>query len=374
MLQSGKPGSSDATKAAVVGKNESFSNRDSSAAGGAAKKQTMYAKLLSQAAPMLWPEERHLQFRVFTCIALLAVSRVANFMLPYTYKLAVDFLGEYVAGKQKAAGAPGVSPVDGAAEEQLRAEAPEISAWSRMARLVASYVLVKGFLGMQGDLRNFIFTPVAQATRSRVQLRVLFHLHSLSHRYHLGRKTGTILQVVERGTASLQSLLTLSAFYVLPSLLDMAVCITLFAARGQRLLAAVTAVTITIYLVTTAVVAEWRITFRQDMIAAENKAKQRAVESLTNFETVKVCPPHTNRTRLVNLPVLTRHAASIVPRCAARRTSSRKCTGARSRRTTAPNSARSGRSWHLTVRSSRSWQPASSPPCSPRPRACCGAA
>jgi len=160
--------------------------------------------------------------------------------------------------------------------------------WKGVLFYVAGYVFLKSYVGVQADVRNFIFTPVSQFTRKRLQLAVLNHLHSLSHKYHIGKKTGAVLHVVDRGCYSLQTLLSLVAFNVVPALLDMVLCGGVFIYSGHTGLAAVTGATMVIYLWITAVVTDWRTKFRKETLALEGKAKQRAIESITHYEAVKL--------------------------------------------------------------------------------------
>ena len=227
-------------------------------------KKMAYWQLIRKALDLAWPSgHAGLQARVFLSLALIAWSRFTNMMIPQLYKAAVDDLSL----------PQGTSPVDPGKRGAL---------W-----YICAYVATKAFVGLQGDVKSLIFTPVAQYVKRHVQLTVFDHLHSLSHRYHLGRKTGTVMQEMERGAGSLLRLVELVAFRVVPSLLDIGVCIAVFLASGRMKLAGITMVTIVLYLTTTAVVTEWRNSFRKNMVDAESRTKGRAVESLLNFETVK---------------------------------------------------------------------------------------
>ena len=160
--------------------------------------------------------------------------------------------------------------------------------WQRLLMYVLCYVCLKGYVGVQADVRNIIFTPVSQFIRKRIQLAVLNHLHALSHNYHIARKTGAVLHVVERGSSSLQTVLSLVAFHVLPALLDMTLCGGVFMYSGHRALAGITAATMVIYLSITAVITDWRTKFRKETLALEARSKQRAIESITHYEAVKL--------------------------------------------------------------------------------------
>lgn len=138
---------------------------------GAAPQRMAYASLLRKALELAWPSHHAgLQLRVFLALGLIAWSRVANLLIPQLYKAAVDRL----------------SP-------------PETSSAAKggsVALYICAYAAMRAFVALQSDVKNLVFTPVAQYIKRHVQLVVFSHLHSLSHRYHLGRKTGTILQVM----------------------------------------------------------------------------------------------------------------------------------------------------------------------------------
>ena len=97
-----------------------------------------------------------------------------------------------------------------------------------------------------------------------------------------------MLHVVERGSSSLQTVLSLVAFHVLPALLDMTLCGGVFMYSGHRALAGITAATMVIYLSITAVITDWRTKFRKETLALEARSKQRAIESITHYEAVKL--------------------------------------------------------------------------------------
>ena len=141
-----------------------------------------YSKLVKQALPCLWPQGLLLQLRVVLCVCALAISRMANIAIPLIYKRAVDLLAEFTK--------------EGTQRSFFPTSFSSIPPFTRqVSSYIVAYVALKSYMGLQSDLRNLIFTPVAQHTRERIQLAVLGHLHALSHRYHLTRKTGATIHV-----------------------------------------------------------------------------------------------------------------------------------------------------------------------------------
>jgi hypothetical protein len=175
----------------------------------------LYGKMISQALPFLWPDGWALRCRMVLCALALIFSRLCNMMIPLCYKGAIDALSNAPPLRPQPGSAP-TSPVTAASldfwnrffppSESTAQHAGDTEptqamreTWKTVVGYVAAYVCLKGYVGVQADVRNLIFTPVSQFTRKRSQLCVLNHLHALSNSYHAGRKTGAVLHVVERG-------------------------------------------------------------------------------------------------------------------------------------------------------------------------------
>ena len=209
--------------------------------------------------PYLWPKNAPgLRLRVVIAMAFLIAAKGANVIVPLFYKGAVDDLSNPT-------NAIVVVPI---------------------ALLVAyggARVLSQAF----GELRDAVFTRVAQRAIRQAGLRTFRHLHQLSLRFHLERKTGGVTRAVERGTKGIEFLLRFMLFNILPTMLEIfLVCGILWYLYGA-LFGLVTFVTLAIYIVWTTSVTEWRLKFRRSMNETDNQATTRAVDSLLNFETVK---------------------------------------------------------------------------------------
>ena len=209
--------------------------------------------------PYLWPKNAPgLRLRVVIAMAFLVAAKGANVIVPLFYKGAVDDLS---------------NPTDAIVVVPI-------------ALLVAyggARVLSQAF----GELRDAVFTRVAQRAIRQAGLRTFRHLHQLSLRFHLERKTGGVTRAVERGTKGIEFLLRFMLFNILPTMLEIfLVCGILWYLYGA-LFGLVTFVTLAIYIVWTTSVTEWRLKFRRSMNETDNQATTRAVDSLLNFETVK---------------------------------------------------------------------------------------
>ena len=211
--------------------------------------------------PYLWPRDSlELRVRVVLAVALLAGGKLVNIIVPFFYKGAVDAL----SGKGGAAGVVAV-PV----------------------MLIVAYGAARLASGSFNELRNAVFAKVEQRAVRQVALAAFKHLHSLSMRFHLDRRTGGLSRAVERGTQAIDFLLSIMLFNVIPTLVEiLLVCGILWRLYDWRL-AAVTLTTIVLYIAFTFAVTDWRVRFRREMNARDTEANTKAVDSLLNFETVK---------------------------------------------------------------------------------------
>ena len=216
-------------------------------------------KTIRTMVPYLWPaNEPEMRFRVVAAAVLLALAKGANVVVPFFYKYAVD---------------------------ALSSEAAAIAAVPVVLLIAygATRVLAQAF----GELRDAVFTRVAQRAIRRAALKTFRHLHQLSLRFHLDRKTGGISRAVERGTKGIEFLLRFMLFNILPTMLEiLLVCGILWWLYGVDY-AALTLATLVIYVLWTLAITEWRIKYRRAMNASDSEANTKAIDSLLNFETVK---------------------------------------------------------------------------------------
>ncbi len=209
--------------------------------------------------PYLWPEgENSLRARVLIALLFLVMAKGANVVVPLFYKGAVDALS-------------------GTADAIIAVPIALLIAYG-LAR-----VLSQGF----GELRDAVFTRVAQRAIRQAGLRTFRHLHQLSLRFHLDRQTGGITRAVERGTKGIEFLLRFMLFNILPTLLEIfLVCGILWSLYGF-LYGLITFATLVVYILWTTMITEWRLKYRRVMNETDSQATTCAVDSLLNFETVK---------------------------------------------------------------------------------------
>jgi len=211
--------------------------------------------------PYLWPRDSiELRVRVVLALALLIAGKLVNITVPLFYKEAVDAL----SGTGTAAAAIAV-PVG------------VILAYG-LAR-----VLSQGF----NELRNGVFAKVAQRAVRRIALSAFRHIHSLSLRFHLERRTGGLARAVERGIAGIEFLLSFMLFNVIPTLFEIVIVSAILWRLYNWTFAAVTLATIVTYIAFTFIVTDWRVRFRREMNERNSEANTKSVDSLLNYETVK---------------------------------------------------------------------------------------
>jgi ATP-binding cassette subfamily B protein len=219
-------------------------------------------RTIRRVAPYLWPEQRTLRVRVVLAMVALLVSKLVAVGTPFLYKGAVDALaGEsQSAAWMLAVGAIGLTVAYGG------------------ARLMT--------VGLQ-QLRDALFAAVGQRALRRLALETFEHIHRLSLRYHLTRRTGGLSRIIERGVKGVEFLLRFLLFSIGPLLLELVlIAVVLAWVFDLRYLVVVTA-TIFLYVWFTFRVTEWRVKIRREMNEQDTDANQKAIDSLLNFETVK---------------------------------------------------------------------------------------
>jgi ABC-type transport system involved in Fe-S cluster assembly fused permease/ATPase subunit len=207
--------------------------------------------------PMLWPKgELELRARVVVAVLLVLAGKAVGLAAPYALKLAVDRMSGHAA-------------------------------FAAVAGLVLAYAAAR-FGGVLFDnLRNAIFEKVGQDAARRLAAKVFRHVHDLSLRFHLERRTGSLTKIVERGTKSIDMMLYFILFNIVPTVIELtAICVIFFVKFGAGLVAGTLAIVV-IYIAFTRKVSDWRTHIQRQMNDVDNKAIGRAVDSLLNYETVK---------------------------------------------------------------------------------------
>ena len=147
---------------------------------------------------------------------------------------------------------------------------------------------VARFLGLAfAQIRDAVFAKVGVRAVRRSAGAVLAHLHTLSLKFHLDRRTGALSRSIERGIVAIESLVSISLFNVVPTILEVILVGAILWNNFSGYFAAITLVTVIVYVAFTIITTEWRMKFRRESNALDNKANTRAIDSLLNYETVK---------------------------------------------------------------------------------------
>ncbi len=228
------------------------------AAAHTSEEQASFAAL-RRFLPYLWPKNAiALRVRIVIALALVLVSKALQIGTAFLYGGAIDRM------------APGLEPAVAIA-----------------VGLILAYAGAR-FGGVLFDnIRNAIFETVGQDAARRLSVMMFAHVHSLSLRYHLERKTGALTRIVERGTRNIDSMLYFLLFNVAPTIIELIVVCTFFFLTFGPALVVATLAMMALYIAYTQKITQWRIRVRREWTENDTNATQRAVDSLLNYETVK---------------------------------------------------------------------------------------
>jgi ATP-binding cassette subfamily B protein len=217
-------------------------------------------RVLRKVAPYLWPRDMPwVKHRVVWAMVALVVSKLISVATPLFYKDAVDAL----AGEG--------TPI-------LALGAVSLTIAYGMARLMN--------VGFQ-QLRDAVFARVGQRALRMLALETFEHIHKLSMRYHITRKTGGLSRIIERGVKGVDFLLRFLLFSIGPLILELLLIAVILTVLFDFWYTLVVAVTIALYVWFTFAVTEWRVKLRREMNDQDTDANQKAIDSLLNYETVK---------------------------------------------------------------------------------------
>ncbi|WP_417460714.1 ABCB family ABC transporter ATP-binding protein/permease [Kordiimonas sp.] len=215
--------------------------------------------------PFLWAKGRtDLKVRVVAALSLLVLAKLLGVYVPFLFKDAVDAL----------TGSGGTTDTS-----TLVLLVP--------TGLILGYGTARVLSQLFGELRDAIFVKVGQHALRQIALSTFRHLHALSLRFHLERRTGGLSRVIERGTRGIDFLLRFMLFNILPTLLEIVLISSIFWAKFGFYYALVTFICLASYIYFTIAVTDWRLKFRREMNEQDTKANTKAIDSLLNFETVK---------------------------------------------------------------------------------------
>jgi ATP-binding cassette, subfamily B, heavy metal transporter len=222
---------------------------------------------LGAVLPYLWPQGRiDLKRRVVAAIVMLVLSKVITVWAPFAFKHATDML---TAGAKDPAAVLAITALAGP------------------AALITVYGLGRIGMVVFAQLRDALFAKVGQHAVRELAILTFRHLHALSLRFHLERRTGGLSRIIERGTKGIDTILRYSLFNTIPTVLEIAFVAGVLWWNFGWIYAAVIVATVFLYVAFTYWATEWRINIRRVMNDADTDANTKAIDSLLNFETVK---------------------------------------------------------------------------------------
>jgi ATP-binding cassette subfamily B protein len=217
---------------------------------------------LKSLLPYLWPEGRtDIKARVVLAMLALVASKIITVWTPYAFKYATDAL--------------------------TRTGDAAAIAFSVPFFLVLAYGVGRIMMVALAQVRDAVFAKVSQRAVRELAIQTFRHLHALSLKFHLERRTGGLSRIISRGTAGIDTVLRFSLFNTFPTALEIAMVAGVLTYSYGWVYAAVILATVVVYLWYTYAATEWRINIRRAMNEADTDANTKAVDSLLNFETVK---------------------------------------------------------------------------------------
>ena len=226
------------------------------------KKNSTFFNTSKLLLPYLWPKSRKdLRIRVVLAGLSMILAKVASVYTPLILGNAVDSLNDLSSGINLLLYVP--------------------------IAIIISYGIVRIASFAFNEIRDALFSKVSQNAIRRVSLKVFKHLHFLSLDFHLSRQTGGLNRFIDRGTKGIDFLLRYVLFNVVPTFIELVLVIFILLTLYGFEYAIITFITISIYVILTFTITQWRLQFRKDMNLADNAASTKMIDSLLNFETVK---------------------------------------------------------------------------------------
>src|SRR6202165_2547666 len=219
--------------------------------------------------PYIWPGDRaDLKMRVVWSMVLLLVAKVATLAVPFTFKWAIDAL----TGADTA-------PVQSSNWTLWVVASPLI--------MTLSYGTLRVLMAVLTQWRDGLFARVAMHAVRKLAFLTFVHMHELSLRFHLERKTGGLTRVLERGRSGIEVIVRMVILQLVPTVVEVSLLMAVLLWQFDWRYVVVTMITVVIFMYYTYIATEWRIEIRRKMNESDTEANTKAIDSLLNYETVK---------------------------------------------------------------------------------------
>src|ERR1700728_4459558 len=219
--------------------------------------------------PYIWPSDRaDLKMRVVWSVVLLLIAKVATLTVPFTFKWAIDAL----TGADTA-------PVQSSNWTMWLIASPLI--------MTASYGALRVLMAVLTQWRDGIFARVAMHAVRKLAYLTFVHMHELSLRFHLERKTGGLTRVLERGRHGIETIVRMVILQLVPTIVEVSLLTGVLLWQFDWRYVVVTLITVVVFMYYTYIATEWRIEICRKMNESDTDANTKAIDSLLNYETVK---------------------------------------------------------------------------------------
>jgi ATP-binding cassette, subfamily B, heavy metal transporter len=240
-----------------------MSRREVDADGGA------MLRTLARLWPYIWPADRRdLKDRVIFATVLLFVAKLATVAVPFTFKWATDALAGH-----------GTAPLG----------PDNVIAWALATpvMMTLAYGGMRILMAALTQLRDGIFAKVAMHAVRRIAILTFDHMHLLSLRFHLERKTGGLTRVLERGRNAIETIVRMVLLQLAPTIVELVLIVAVLLFHFDWRYVVTIGITVALYMWFTFTATEWRIGIRREMNSSDTDANAKAIDSLLNYETVK---------------------------------------------------------------------------------------
>jgi ATP-binding cassette subfamily B protein len=219
--------------------------------------------------PYIWPSDRRdLRLRIWVTMALLLLAKIATMAVPFTFKWATDALTGH-----------GSAPVEPSSWLTWAIAAPVL--------MTIAYGVTRVLMAVLTQARDGLFAQVAMNAVRRLAYMVFEHMHRLSLRFHLERKTGGLTRVLERGRNAIETIVRMVIMQLVPTVIELSFIIVVLLYQFDWRYVVLIVATVACYMVYTYFATEWRIGIRRRMNDSDSDANVKAIDSLLNYETVK---------------------------------------------------------------------------------------
>jgi ATP-binding cassette, subfamily B, heavy metal transporter len=219
--------------------------------------------------PYIWPSDRRdLRLRIWVTMALLLLAKIATMAVPFTFKWATDALTGH-----------GSAPVEPSSWLTWAIAAPVL--------MTIAYGVTRVLMAVLTQARDGLFAKVAMNAVRRLAYMVFEHMHRLSLRFHLERKTGGLTRVLERGRNAIETIVRMVIMQLVPTVIELSFIVVVLLYQFDWRYVVLIVATVACYMVYTYFATEWRIGIRRRMNDSDSDANVKAIDSLLNYETVK---------------------------------------------------------------------------------------